>query len=54
MTDRGRLELELLQRFDGATPAAALRGWLDAHAGATLASPRARALLLKDSIARFG
>ena len=54
LTDRGRLELELLRRFDGATPAAALREWLDANAGATLASPRARALLLKDSIARFG
>ena len=54
LTDRGRLELELLTRFDGATPAAALREWLDANAGATLASPRARALLLKDSIARSG
>ena len=54
LTDRGRLEMELLRRFDGATPAAALREWLDANAGDTLASPRARALLLKDSIARFG
>ncbi len=54
LTERGRLELELLRRFDGATPAAALREWLDANAGATVPSPRARTLLLKDSIARSG
>ena len=54
LTARGRLEQELLGRFDGATPAAALRAWIDAHAGPELPSGRSRALLLKDAIVRCG
>ena len=54
LTARGHLEQELLGRFDGATPAAALRAWVDAHAGPDLPSPRSRALLLKEAIARCG
>ena len=54
LTARGRLERELLERFDGSTPATALRAWLDAHAGPEAPSPRSRALLLKEAIARCG
>ena len=54
LTARGRLEQELLGRFDGSTPATALRAWLEAHAGPELPSPRSRALLLKEAIARCG
>jgi hypothetical protein len=54
LTDRGRVEQELLARFDGNTPAAALRAWLEDHAGPALPSERARAALLKDAIARCG
>ena len=54
LTARGRLEQELLSRFDGTTAVAALRAWLDGHAGAEAPSPRSRALLLKETIARCG
>ena len=54
LSARGRLEQELLGRFDGSTPATALCAWLDAHAGPELPSPRSRALLLKEAIARCG
>ena len=54
LTARGRLERELLDRFDGATPATVLRAWLDAHAGAEAPGPQARAVLLKETIARCG
>jgi protein arginine N-methyltransferase 1 len=53
LTARGRLECDLLARFDGATPASALRGWLDGHEP-LVPSARARALLLKGAIARCG
>ena len=54
LTARGRLERDLMGRFDGSTPATALRAWIDAHAGAEAPSPRSRALLLKETIARCG
>jgi type I protein arginine methyltransferase len=54
LTTRGRLEQELLGRFDGSTPATALRAWVEAHAGPELPSPRSRAMLLKEAIARCG
>jgi type I protein arginine methyltransferase len=54
LTARGRVEHELLGRFDGDTPAASLRAWLEGQAGQALPSERARAALLKDAIARCG
>jgi hypothetical protein len=54
LTERGRIEQELLTKFDGATTSASLRAWLDARGGSALASPRARAAALKDAIARCG
>ena len=54
LTARGRIEHELLGRFDGTTPSVALRAWLDANAGPDLPSPRSRAVLLKEAIARCG
>ena len=54
LTDRGRLELELLAQLDGTRTVAALRSWLDEHGSDVLPSSRARAALLKETIARCG
>jgi protein arginine N-methyltransferase 1 len=54
LTARGKLQQELLGRFDGSTPAAALRAWIDTRGSADVPSARARALLLKETIERYG
>ncbi|HEY6507113.1 MAG TPA: 50S ribosomal protein L11 methyltransferase [Vicinamibacterales bacterium] len=54
LTARGRLEQELLAQLDGTRTAAALRTWLDEHGSGVLPSARARAALLKETIARCG
>ncbi len=54
ITDRGRLELELLDLMDGTRTVAALRSWLDEHGSHVLPNARARAALLKETIARCG
>jgi predicted RNA methylase len=54
LTERGAMERELLDRFDGTHSAAELESWLTSRSKAVLPSAREAAAFLKDTIQRCG